>query len=317
MVNDMKRILMVSISLLILLSLCSCGTADMPDESTDTATTQQSSNNAYSTYLQGVKYADNKDWLSAYACFLSVAENDLIENKEYAVGDLEKEIKKCHTAAIDFGKNAFDTKDYLSAYQYWTICHKNETLDYSEKYTVTKYIYNVQGVRFDRQNKNKVIRTAGTTVYVDSSNEDIDGGEYTTYLDLHTNTSNEKEWALFFDNGKYLLILPTEENAMATLIDLTETKEFPDNISFWHTVEGAKEAEEEVKNYKEYLAEQERIKNALPQIGMTKEQVEKGAWGKPTKINKTTYSWGITEQWCYPAGRYVYFENDIVTAISE
>ena len=54
-----------------------------------------------------------------------------------------------------------------------------------------------------------------------------------------------------------------------------------------------------------------------PAVGMTREQVEKSTWGKPGKINKTTYSWGTTEQWVYADYRYIYFRDGIVSAITE
>ena len=54
-----------------------------------------------------------------------------------------------------------------------------------------------------------------------------------------------------------------------------------------------------------------------PRIGMTAEEVLKSTWGEPEHINKTTYSWGVKEQWCYSAYRYIYLENGIVTSISE
>lgn len=54
-----------------------------------------------------------------------------------------------------------------------------------------------------------------------------------------------------------------------------------------------------------------------PEIGMTADEVKKSTWGEPTKINKTTYSWGTSEQWVYSNYRYIYFENGIVTAIQE
>lgn len=54
-----------------------------------------------------------------------------------------------------------------------------------------------------------------------------------------------------------------------------------------------------------------------PAIGMTASEVEKSTWGKPNEINKTTYEWGTTEQWCYSNYRYIYFKNGVVTAISE
>lgn len=53
-----------------------------------------------------------------------------------------------------------------------------------------------------------------------------------------------------------------------------------------------------------------------PQIGMTKEEVERSTWGYPNKINKDTYSWGTREQWVYDKG-YIYFRDDVVTSISE
>lgn len=58
-------------------------------------------------------------------------------------------------------------------------------------------------------------------------------------------------------------------------------------------------------------------KTTNPEIGMTSEEIEQTNWGKPTKINKSTYSWGTTEQWCYPDNKYIYLDNGVVTAISE
>lgn len=54
-----------------------------------------------------------------------------------------------------------------------------------------------------------------------------------------------------------------------------------------------------------------------PKIGMTVEEVEESTWGSPEKVHKYTYAWGVKEQWCYSGYRYIYFENGIVTAISE
>jgi hypothetical protein len=38
-------------------------------------------------------------------------------------------------------------------------------------------------------------------------------------------------------------------------------------------------------------------------------------WGPPGHINKTTTARGISEQWVYEGGKYLYFENGILTAI--
>lgn len=50
-------------------------------------------------------------------------------------------------------------------------------------------------------------------------------------------------------------------------------------------------------------------------IGMTKQEVLDSSWGKPTKINKTTGSYGVHEQWVYGGGNYLYFENGVLTTI--
>lgn len=53
-----------------------------------------------------------------------------------------------------------------------------------------------------------------------------------------------------------------------------------------------------------------------PAIGMTAEEVRASTWGSPKKINKDTYSWGVREQWVYGDGRYIYFQDGVVTSIS-
>ena len=50
---------------------------------------------------------------------------------------------------------------------------------------------------------------------------------------------------------------------------------------------------------------------------MTADEVKKSTWGEPEEINKSTYSWGTSEQWCYSGYRYVYLDNGIVTSIQE
>ena len=54
-----------------------------------------------------------------------------------------------------------------------------------------------------------------------------------------------------------------------------------------------------------------------PRIGMTKTEVKNSTWGSPEKINKTTTSYGVHEQWCYSNYKYIYFENGVVTSIQE
>lgn len=75
--------------------------------------------------------------------------------------------------------------------------------------------------------------------------------------------------------------------------------------------------------YDEYMCFEKSENNEItkqltvPKIGMTADEVKQTNWGEPQKINKTTYSWGTSEQWCYSDYRYIYLEDGIVTSISE
>ena len=53
-----------------------------------------------------------------------------------------------------------------------------------------------------------------------------------------------------------------------------------------------------------------------PSIGMTEQEVLNSSWGSPKRKNIDTYEWGTKEQWVYSRG-YIYFENGVVTTISE
>ncbi|SDM14341.1 hypothetical protein [Sediminibacillus halophilus] len=56
--------------------------------------------------------------------------------------------------------------------------------------------------------------------------------------------------------------------------------------------------------------------NAGVIVGMTKEQVLKSNWGEPSNKNVTKSTLGTSEQWVYGNGNYLYFTDDILTAIS-
>jgi len=49
-------------------------------------------------------------------------------------------------------------------------------------------------------------------------------------------------------------------------------------------------------------------------IGMSAEDVRASSWGHPNRVNRTTTKYGTREQWVYDGG-YLYFENDVLTAI--
>ncbi|WP_291528600.1 hypothetical protein [Bacteroides sp. UBA939] len=56
------------------------------------------------------------------------------------------------------------------------------------------------------------------------------------------------------------------------------------------------------------------IKSEKVKIGMTTEECIL-SWGKPEKVNTTTTSSNVHEQWIYPNDSYLYFEDGILTTI--
>jgi hypothetical protein len=60
--------------------------------------------------------------------------------------------------------------------------------------------------------------------------------------------------------------------------------------------------------------EKARKKKEGVSLGMNQQDVIDSSWGKPNKINRTTYSFGVHEQWVYDGG-YLYFENGILKTI--
>jgi len=48
---------------------------------------------------------------------------------------------------------------------------------------------------------------------------------------------------------------------------------------------------------------------------MTQQEVLDSSWGNPKDINRSTYTFGVHEQWCYQGYNYLYFEDGILTFI--
>jgi hypothetical protein len=65
---------------------------------------------------------------------------------------------------------------------------------------------------------------------------------------------------------------------------------------------------------KEVQEKKKRRKEGVT-IGMTQEEVLQSSWGRPREVNRTTYSFGVREQWVYGGKNYLYFEDGKLTAI--
>ena len=101
-----------------------------------------------------------------------------------------------------------------------------------------------------------------------------------------------------------------------------ETKDTVDNPDYIHEENLAffkKERQRYSKREKNELIEKKiaEKKEQNPHLGMTKEQVESSSWGKPKDINRTVSTYGSREQWVYGSGRYLYFEDGILTSFQD
>lgn len=50
-------------------------------------------------------------------------------------------------------------------------------------------------------------------------------------------------------------------------------------------------------------------------VGMSWEENVQCGWGRPERINKTINARGVSEQWVYGSGNYLYFTDGILTTI--
>lgn len=148
------------------------------------------------------------------------------------------------------------------------------------------------------------------TGYEIQINDTVDMFSFKTYSSIEGSAYLSKR--LVLDNGGEV------EDVNPGLISINQDNGTSKKYISAAGQEHQKKIEEKMKAEEESKAQAEReyLTNE-PRVGMTSEEVLKSNWGKPNDINKTTYSWGVKEQWVYPGNKYIYIEDGIVTAISE
>lgn len=141
----------------------------------------------------------------------------------------------------------------------------------------------------------------------------VDNFVYAGNCELTVNDDDSFEFVT--SNLEYKLSIPANK-LFAQIIndDYFYNLEKTDSNYMWHrmgkdTLEFEKGSIDSIKSDTNLQRE--------PFIGMKKEALENSTWGKPIDINKSTYPWGTTEQWCYSNDKYIYLDNDVVTSISE
>ena len=130
-----------------------------------------------------------------------------------------------------------------------------------------------------------------------------------------------------YTNGEYLVansfiseVLKRDPNNQEALLIKDEYSQKAEEETLRRS-EQAKIEEQKAKEEAEKEAEEAEIQRKAEaktkgvKIGMTQEQVLESSWGEPEDINRTTYTFGVHEQWCYQGYNYLYFEDGVLTTI--
>lgn len=201
--------------------------------------------------------------------------------------------------------------------------------DYKDSHSYRQYLNLLVSI----QNKNykfhlgenigKIININGFTMNVDGQQYPLRVIKKFKYYFLTTASldSNGEELCIDGDNGTLYLTKMQFTNGEVSVFRSQMDRD-SEYIS-----DARKDALEKRRHRHDELGESERTSKEYisytspspsePLIGMTAQEVLDSAWGKPMRINKTTFAWGVTEQWCYYDNRYVYLKNGSVTAIQE
>lgn len=235
-------------------------------------------------YLDAVKAAQDMDKMSDYSPEIAALRNQIIrENREYFETQIDP---------------AFENGDY-----YLIGALSNLFLFDKEKKTEYDFVKKLQGEYVLSAEPDGVICViiSGYEIQINGRKSKFSYKRIKPFeqIDYYENR-------LFLEDGTKV------EEVNVGVIAVT----YKNKMCIKYTIAGEKENTDKTEKESEVEKEKEYSENE-PCIGMTKGEVLNSDWGMPTEINKTTYEWGVSEQWVYPDNKYIYIEEDVVVAITE
>lgn len=263
----------------------------LPDEALNLVSDETIENMGYYVrYYEAVFWSETDSYIDAYYQFLQLngyedsskrADNILEQQKSVFYDEAMRELEEMTPSSVEKALNLF-----------------NLILDYKDSswyVDMIRFMNNMCGT----YTKSGILDNDATYI--------IEYCMITRYEGDYKTTSSMR---IVEDDGVFYYITNKP-------IPLTTIFKYETNVNrfgaYWRYSESGYHTDFEKMRKESYSTEQLRY----PEIGMTADEVKKSTWGEPTKINKTTYSWGTSEQWVYSNYRYIYFENGIVTAIQE
>lgn len=212
----------------------------------------------------------------------------------------------------DMAEEEYIKNNFIVAYDCYVYAGKEQSFTFPEEnnYVLCNFMANIQGNYVDAENESanisgNIFRCNGEE-YVMTPQEKQMGYISTIVAILNDNMD---DYITYQKDGQIKSVINGESC-------IWNTEEFLDKEARIEQREEEKKQRENEKKREEGSKRKEQLAN-VPKIGMTADEVRKTNWGSPNKINRTTYSWGTMEQWCYSNNRYLYLEDGIVTSISE
>lgn len=241
----------------------------------------------------------DSDCLVAYNYFIQMTDKEFSElnDSHYSLEDV---IYKCKINCAIKGGAEYKNNNLDVAYQYFIINYKTDKNSYEQAYNNCKdYILFKEVSKWDiyMYEENKIQNFIGTGTFTNNK------------------VTLEGTQSYGIPDGTYDYSI----NGSGIKTDLYVFNVYFSGLSKGDSVTGFLAEDYNSFGYTDIVLLPTSASNEYkpPMLGMTTNEVENSAWGKPDTINKTTYAWGTTEQWCYSDNKYVYFDNGIVTAISE
>lgn len=253
-------------------------------------------------YEIGKKYYDEGDYVNAIVLLEKAKNRENDAAKKLYMNILNNEGDYLYrTAEVEYQNGDFETA--RTAYTYAVKSKAEEPEQMSCTRENCEFMLNIQGEYISPVNEGTV-SIHGFTFIDENGTEHIlmpYEQQYGTYswIDMAIIDGDENYYIKYVEDGEIYQINRNNKD---------------DNLSVWETEENQLADIE-----REQQRKQEELANAKkePAVGMTEEEVLNSTWGEPKQKNKTTYEWGTSEQWVYSNNRYIYFDNGIVTAISE
>ena len=268
------------------------------------------------TYNEALNFAKNKQYEEAIESF---CELDNYKNSK----------KLMQKTYCDYAKEEIQKKNYKHALEMLDYCGNNT--DTKDLITETKYNYAISIFLTDYQEAKEILNELDN--YKDSkkylkkihSLENMIGGftHKNAFENIKIITTSSICKIYYIDYDKNVDV----ETYRFTFVDYKSFKcgdiVFKENSLFesgyCYTADKIKTSPEKwaLEKYNVSFFKKDETIPSKPKIGMSREEVNNSTWGEPRDINKSTYSWGTTEQWVYPDNKYVYFDDGIVTSVSE